>query len=357
MGWLHSGSSFKPLHWPVALLWQKKSSDEPLQHTMVDRAHLCCRSPSVGMMTRRKICAAYILKQRATRQSILLRVAAIVAAQVCVAEEDLADSPPTERRCIVRALGKWRGSTLSGYVNHGDEITYRANFRCTEETLKAVCELLSKSPLNPKRVSSIPSSRNSKQHAKVCAQTLKAREAKDTPHMKFKVAACLYVIGQGGPLKVLADACSLGPPTLRRWLRQFAAAVLKYIRPVYMPGKPMEADERQHVQEQFASRRGIPNCVLACDGTHIPFHPKNKKFGKDYRNYKGWTSILGVAFVDSYYRFFDFDVGYPGRAGDNTVLNNNWLMKAITQDPETWLGSCGVILGDRRILGPSPELL
>ena len=131
-------------------------------------AHIyaACRSPSVGMMTRRKICAAYILKQRATRQSILLRVAAIVAAQVCVAEEDLADSPPTERRCIVRALGKWRGSTLSGYVNHGDEITYRANFRCTEETLKAVCELLSKSPLNPKRVSSVPSSRNAKQHAK-----------------------------------------------------------------------------------------------------------------------------------------------------------------------------------------------
>ena len=28
------------------------------------------------------------------------------------------------------------------------------------------------------------------------------------PHLKFKVAACLYVIGQGGPLKVLADACS-----------------------------------------------------------------------------------------------------------------------------------------------------
>ena len=121
-------------------------------------------------------------------------------------------------------------------------------------------------------------------------------------------------------MKVLADACALGRPTLRRWLHQFAAAVLKYIRPVYMPGKPMEADERQHVQEQFASRRGIPNCVMACDGTHIPFRPKNKKFGKDYRNYKGWTSILGVAFLDSYYKFFDVDVGYPGRACDNMVL-------------------------------------
>ena len=66
----------------------------------------------------------------------------------------------------------------------------------------------------------------------------------------------------------------------------------------------------------------------------------------DYRNYKGWYSILAVAFVDSYYRFFDVDVGYPGRAGDNTVLKQNWLMEAIKADPDVWLGKGGVILGD-----------
>jgi hypothetical protein len=66
----------------------------------------------------------------------------------------------------------------------------------------------------------------------------------------------------------------------------------------------------------------------------------------EYRNFKGWTSILAVAFVDSYYRFFDIDVGYPGRAGDNTVLAHNWLMSAIAKYPELWLGPNGVILGD-----------
>ena len=66
----------------------------------------------------------------------------------------------------------------------------------------------------------------------------------------------------------------------------------------------------------------------------------------EYCNYKGWTSILAVAFVDSYYRFFDVDVGFPGRAGDNTVLRNNWLMKAVGEDRDRWLGPGGVILGD-----------
>ena len=40
------------------------------------------------------------------------------------------------------------------------------------------------------------------------------------------------------------------------------------------------------------------------------------------------------------------DVGFPGRAGDNTVLQHNWLMKAIAKDPDAWLGPGRVILGD-----------
>jgi hypothetical protein len=53
-----------------------------------------------------------------------------------------------------------------------------------------------------------------------------------------------------------------------------------------------------------------------------------------------------VAFVDSFYRFFELDVGYPGRAGDNTVLARSWLMEALKADPDKWLGEGGVVLGD-----------
>eukprot|EP00966_Prymnesium_polylepis_P006155 140962-Prymnesium_polylepis.1 len=101
-----------------------------------------------------------------------------------------------------------------------------------------------------------------------------------------------------------------------------------------MPGTACFDMERQAVQGQFASRRGLSPVSLACDGTRIPFKPKGKKLAMEYRNFKGWSSILAVAFVDSYYRFFDIDVGYPGRAGAKTVLKQNWLMREIGQDPD-----------------------
>ena len=80
----------------------------------------------------------------------------------------------------------------------------------------------------------------------------------------------------------------------------------------------------------------------AVDGSHVPFKPDDAATAIDYRNYKGWTSILAVAFVNSYFLFVGADVGAPGRAGDNTVLRDSWLMQAIKADRVGWLGSDGV---------------
>ena len=168
-----------------------------------------------------------------------------------------------------------------------------------------------------------------------------ARACTDPLPTSFKLAACLYAFGQGGPIKTLADACSIGKSTLRKWLNQFCSAAMTHLRPLYMPAKPFTAEERCAVAGQFASRRGIQDCILACDGSHVPFRPSCKKTALDYKNYKGWTSILSVAFVDSYYHFFDIDVCWPGRAGDNIVLNSSWLMKQRQADPDKRLGPRG----------------
>ena len=85
----------------------------------------------------------------------------------------------------------------------------------------------------------------------------------------------MYALAFGGPTKVLADAASIGESTLRKWLEQFSDGCAMYVKPVYMPGAPWGDVERGYVQGQFASRRGIGIASLACDGTHIPFHPKN----------------------------------------------------------------------------------
>ena len=102
----------------------------------------------------------------------------------------------------------------------------------------------------------------------------------------------------------------------------------------------------RRIHSEFASRRGIQNIAMAVDGTHIPFHPTCAATAMDYQNYKGWKSILCVAFVNPYHLFIDGDTGHPGRAGDNTVLRTARIMDDITSDPVAWLGPNGLIVAD-----------
>ena len=56
-----------------------------------------------------------------------------------------------EPRTVERALGAWRGSTISGYLR-GDEQTYLENFRCSKHKFDAVVSLLEHTPIDRKTV-------------------------------------------------------------------------------------------------------------------------------------------------------------------------------------------------------------
>ena len=124
-----------------------------------------------------------------------------------------------KRRVVERALGAWRGSTISGYLR-GDEKTYLENFRSSKEKFDAVVALLEHTPIDRKAVRASASTDWRKTR-----RVLKAGDVLDPPSLRYKVAVCLYAIGQGGPIKPLADACSIGKSTLRKYLDQFADGV------------------------------------------------------------------------------------------------------------------------------------
>ena len=54
----------------------------------------------------------------------------------------LASQDADKRRTILRAEGGWKGSTLYGYLFHGDDETYKLNFRVTRKTFCMVTEKL-----------------------------------------------------------------------------------------------------------------------------------------------------------------------------------------------------------------------
>ena len=88
-----------------------------------------------------------IKKQRTTRQARVLQqleqtllegqqqALAVMVATAAAGKEQV------DRRHVERATGKWRGSTLSGYLR-GDDITYKENFRMTRETFGRLLKMM-----------------------------------------------------------------------------------------------------------------------------------------------------------------------------------------------------------------------
>ena len=138
------------------------------------------------------------------------------------------------RRVILRAKEGWQGPTMFGYTNPdvNDDQTYRDNFRMDKATFAMVAKDLQESGCSfAPRMG--------------CAW-------RDTPCIRFKLGTCLYVLAIGCCTKAAADTASIGKKTVELWLKQFQEAVLKTLRPKYMPAKPLGVDVLECVRSEFA---------------------------------------------------------------------------------------------------------
>jgi len=162
---------------------------------------------------------------------------------------------------------------------------------------------------------------------------------------EFKVGVALYFLAHGCDFIVLADVAGCGVQTVRTYVLEVVRAmVLGPLRRRYMR-KPTP-EERALSMQQFQMRRGLPNVPFVGDGTHIPWRPDCALTAEDYHNYKGWYSILCMAFVNSFYCFVDAEVGWPGRTGDAAILHNSTVLNRMNRERDEWLGPDGVCLVD-----------
>jgi len=245
------------------------------------------------------------------------------------ASEDLLHAANKKRRKIPRAGGEehgWWNSTLYSYAFLGDDITCQHNFRMNRATMELTHNLLSSAGYLQDNTCRSPNLR--------------------VPGF-FKLSVCLYYMAHGrGLAKVVADCGSLGESTVRKYIQEFCDGVFVVLKPIYMPMTPPSAEQFEAIRANFAARRGVPNVGMAVDGTHIPFAPTDEATKNDYHNYKGWYSILVLAWVNSFYLFVDADVGHAGRAGDNGVMKESWMFEQIQANPELWLGKDGMVAAD-----------
>ncbi|XP_040072297.2 protein ALP1-like [Ixodes scapularis] len=83
------------------------------------------------------------------------------------------------------------------------------------------------------------------------------------------------------------------------------------------------AELAEHVRD-FEATLDFPQAIGALDGCHFPVSPPQAD-ATDYRNYKGWYSIILLALVDHRYRFRYVNVGTPGRCHDAHVFRRSAL--------------------------------
>ena len=109
---------------------------------------------------------------------------------------------------------------------------------------------------------------------------------------------------------------------------------------------PSTEDEWLWVSDQFCDKWQFPNCIGAGDGKHIRLRAPGHS-GTEYFNYKGFYSLVLMAFVGPNYEFLFIDVGCQGSLSDGGIfrrtklcekLENNTLnipgAKALPQNPD-----------------------
>ena len=191
-----------------------------------------------GVQSRRMFLALWFLKYRVRHTAPCAR--AKTSAQRC--PKTWARRPVSVikkraplRRTIVRADGGWEGSTMYGYLTHGDAATYRLKFRVERPTLEYLTHLLS------------GHLRDNHCH-----------NSKRLHTGAFKVACCMYFLAHGhGDMNVVADVASIGRATLNVWLDKFCDGCLSVLRPIFMPATPPSVEHLESVRSEFAARRCV----------------------------------------------------------------------------------------------------
>ena len=154
------------------------------------------------------------------------------------------------------------------------------NFRVSRETFLFICE-----QLRPKI-------------AKMDTTFRKALPVEE------RVAVTLWFLATPGEYRTISRPC-----TVCSIVRDMCKAIIDVHSPQYI--KFPSGNELSRTVSAFEAVHGVPQCVGARDGSHIPINAPNRNH-TDYYNRKGFYSVILQAVVDDRYCFTDINVGWPG---------------------------------------------
>ncbi|KAL1457222.1 hypothetical protein MTO96_043572 [Rhipicephalus appendiculatus] len=141
-----------------------------------------------------------------------------------------------------------------------------------------------------------------------------------------RVAIGLYRLCSSAEERSIAELFAVGRSTVNEAYRELCEAVIHTMEARWV-NMPTVSSMAEHIRE-FTAVLGFPQAIGALDGCHFPVSPP-KENATDYRNYKGWYSMILLALVDHKYMFRYINVGSPGRCHDSYVYQRSQLAGAV----------------------------
>lgn len=110
-----------------------------------------------------------------------------------------------------------------------------------------------------------------------------------------QIAICLYFLASGANYRVIGCVFGIHKSTVCKIVNRVCNEIVAKLMPKWIT-IPNE-EECKIISQRFEVRSGIPQIILAIDGSHIPITPPSQ--GRtDFFNRKGWPSLVLQAAVD-----------------------------------------------------------
>ena len=147
--------------------------------------------------------------------------------------------------------------------------------------------------------------------------------------MEKRLAVTLWCLATPSEYRTIAHLFGIARSTVCEIVQETCTVIVRTLLHKYIQFPT--ASKLNELRDVFLRKWGVPQCIGAIDGCHIPISsPAMNR--TDYYNRKGWYSMILQGVVDHSYRFIDINIGWPGSVHDARVLSHSSLYKKITEE-------------------------
>ncbi|XP_077057586.1 uncharacterized protein LOC143710531 [Siphateles boraxobius] len=146
--------------------------------------------------------------------------------------------------------------------------------------------------------------------------------------LKKRVAIALWKLATGSEYRTVGHLFGVSVTTVCRCVQEFTAAAETLLVPEQF--RYPDQEKFEEMAAYIENRGGLPQCVGAIDGSHIPILAP-QEYHCDYFNRKGLHSIVLQGVADGKGLFWNVYAGLPGSLHDARVLRLSTLWELASR--------------------------